>query len=95
MKSDDVKIEPENFEQEMTTIWSFKDRGDWATHNPSYRGNWSPYIPRNLLLRYSKEKDLVLDQFVGGGTTLVEAKLLNRNCIGIDINPNAIKSYKF
>ena len=94
MKSDDVKIEPENFEQEMTTIWSFKDRGDWATHNPSYRGNWSPYIPRNLLLRYSKEKDLVLDQFVGGGTTLVEAKLLNRNCIGIDINPNAIKICK-
>lgn len=75
----------------MTTIWSFKDRGDWATHNPNYRGNWSPYIPRNLLLRYSKEKDLVLDQFAGGGTTLVEAKLLNRNCIGIDINPDAIK----
>ena len=40
--------------------------------------NWSPYIPRNILLRYSKEGDLVLDQFAGGGTTLVEAKLLNR-----------------
>ena len=52
LKSDDVKIEPENFEQEMTTIWSFKDRGDLATHNPSYRGNWSPYIPRKILLRY-------------------------------------------
>ena len=87
-----IKLGPDNFEQEMTTIWSFKDRGDWATHNPSYRGNWSPYIPRNLLLRYSKEKDLVLDQFAGGGTTLVEAKLLNRNCIGIDINPDAIKA---
>ena len=91
MKDKIVKISPDIFEQEMTTIWSFKDRGDWATHNPNYRGNWSPYIPRNLLLRYSKEKDLVLDQFVGSGTTLVEAKLLNRNCIGIDINPDAIK----
>ena len=86
-----IKLQPNNFEQEMTTVWSFKERGDWATHNPSYRGNWSPYIPRNLMLRYSKEKDMVLDQFAGGGTTLVEAKLLNRNCIGIDINPKAIK----
>lgn len=92
--SDKIKIEPENFEQEMTSVWSFKERGDWATHNPNYRGNWSPYIPRNLILRYSKEKDLVLDQFAGGGTTLVEAKLLNRNCIGIDINPEAIKLCK-
>lgn len=89
-----IKLEPEKFEQEMTSVWSFKERGDWATHNPNYRGNWSPYIPRNLLLRYSKEKDLVLDQFAGGGTTLVEAKLLNRNCIGIDINPEAIKLCK-
>lgn len=89
-----IKFGPENFEQEMTSVWSFKDRGDWATHNPNYRGNWSPYIPRNLILRYSKEKDLILDQFAGSGTTLVEAKLLNRNCIGIDINPEAIKLCK-
>ena len=94
MKNKKVKIEPNNFELEMTSVWSFKERGDWATHNPNYRGNWSPYIPRNLLLRYSKEKDLVLDQFAGGGTTLVEAKILNRNCIGIDINSDAIKICK-
>ena len=34
--------------------------------------------------------DLVLDQFVGGGTTLVEAKLLNRNIIGVDVNEVAL-----
>jgi DNA modification methylase len=72
-------------------IWSFPERGSWATHDAKYRGNWSPYIPRNLLLRYSAESDLVLDQFAGGGTTLVEAKLLNRNIIGVDINPLALK----
>ena len=94
MKNSNAKMCPDNFEQEMTSVWSFKERGDWATHNPNYRGNWSPYIPRNLILRYSKEKDLILDQFAGGGTTLVEAKLLNRNCIGIDINPEAIKLCK-
>lgn len=35
-----------------------------------------------------------MDQFCGGGTILVEAKLLNRNAIGIDINGNAIELSK-
>ncbi|HHT87117.1 MAG TPA: methyltransferase domain-containing protein [Clostridiales bacterium] len=85
------KWEPENFELEMNTVWSFPERGNWATHDAKYRGNWSPYIPRNIILRYSAPGDFVLDQFVGGGTTLVEAKLLGRNCLGVDINPMALE----
>ena len=85
-----IKWEPDDFELEMTTHWSFPKRGDWATHDAKWRGNWSPYIPRNILLRYSEERDLVLDQFAGGGTTLVEAKLLNRNIIGVDVNDVAL-----
>ncbi len=88
------KWEPDDFELEMTTVWSFPDRGNWATHDAKWRGNWSPYIPRNILLRYSKEGDLVLDQFAGGGTTLVEAKLLNRNIIGVDVNDVALERCK-
>ncbi len=80
----------EHFELERTTYWSFPKRGNWATHDAKWRGNWSPYIPRNVLLRYSKKGDLVLDQFAGGGTTLVEAKLLGRNCIGVDVNEDAL-----
>lgn len=83
-------LEPINFIPEETTIWSFPNRGNWATHSGEYRGNWSPYIPRNLIIRYSRPGDWILDQFVGSGTTLIEAKLLNRNAIGIDINPSAI-----
>lgn len=86
-----TKWEPDDFELEMTTVWSFPNRGDWATHDAKWRGNWSPYIPRNIMLRYSKENDLVLDQFAGGGTTLVEAKLLNRNIIGVDVNDIALE----
>lgn len=86
-----IKWQPDNFELEMNTVWSFPDRGNWATHDAKYRGNWSPYIPRNLLLRYSQQGDLVLDQFIGGGTTLVEAKLLGRNVIGVDVNAEALK----
>ena len=85
-----TKWEPDDFELEMTTHWSFPKRGDWATHDAKWRGNWSPYIPRNIILRYSKEGDLVLDQFAGGGTTLVEAKLLNRDIIGVDVNDAAL-----
>lgn len=83
-------LQPENFELETNTVWAFPDRGKWATHDAKYRGNWSPYIPRNVILRYSKEGDTVLDQFVGGGTTAVEAKLTHRNFIGFDINPEAV-----
>lgn len=81
---------PRKFREETTTVWSFKQRGDWATHDGRYRGNWSPYIPRNMILKYSKPGDIVLDFFVGGGTTAVEAKLLGRKCIARDINPAAI-----
>ena len=89
-----TKWEPDNFELEMTTHWTFPQRGDWATHDAGWRGNWSPYIPRNVILRYSKEGDLSLDQFAGGGTTLVEAKLLNRDIIGVDINDTALARCK-
>jgi hypothetical protein len=82
--------EPSNFGEETTTVWSFKERGNWATHDGHYRGNWSPYIPRNVILKYSRPGDVVLDYFVGGGTTAVEAKLLGRRCIARDINPDAV-----
>jgi len=85
-----MQLQPNNFNLEQTTIWSFPKRGNWATHSGKYRGNWSPYIPRNLMLRYSKPNDWVLDQFLGSGTTLIEAKLLGRNAIGTDINDKSI-----
>ncbi|WP_456418893.1 TRM11 family SAM-dependent methyltransferase, partial [Methanocaldococcus infernus] len=86
------KFQPDNFELEPTNVWSFPKRGDWATHylNSKYRGNWAPQVARNLILRYSKEGETVLDPFVGSGTTLIEAKLLFRNAIGVDINRDAV-----
>lgn len=80
----------ENFKPETTTIWDFPIRGNWSTHKPDYRGNFAPQIPRNVIINYSKEGDLILDPMVGSGTTLIEAKLLNRNAIGFDINENAV-----
>jgi len=73
-----------------TTVWSFPTRGSWATHRGDYRGNWAPQIPRALILMYTNPGDIVLDPMIGSGTTCIEAKLLGRNCIGVDINYNAV-----
>jgi len=81
---------PADYTPETTTVWSFPERGDWATHAGNYRGNWSPYIPRNLILKYTKPGELVVDQMVGSGTTVVECKLLGRNAIGVDVNHDAL-----
>ena len=83
-----------SFNEESTTIWSFKDRGDWATHKGDYPGNCSPYVVKNLLIKYSNKNDIVLDQFVGSGTTMIESLLLNRKTIGIDINDKALNITK-
>lgn len=90
-----VKIwQPKDFKKEETTVWSFPKRGNWAVHTNEYRGNWSPNVPRNIILQYSKKGDLLLDPFVGGGTTLIECWLLGRNGLGVDISPHAINLTK-
>ena len=83
-----------DFELECTTVWSFPQRGKWAGNSGSYRGNWAPQIPRNVILRYSKEGDTVLDPMVGSGTTLIECALTNRKGIGYDINPKVVSLAK-
>ena len=88
--ADIEKMQPEEFAQEKTTVWDFPVRGAWATHKPDYRGNFAPQIPRNVILNYTNEGDFVLDPMIGSGTTLIEARLLNRNAVGYDVNQNAV-----
>ena len=49
------------------------------------------FIIQELLKLLSKEDNLVLDPFVGSGTTAVVAKKLKRNFIGIEIFPGYCK----
>lgn len=85
-----AKLHPDSFQLECTSVWQFPQRGNWATHTPDWRGNWSPEVVRNLILRYSIEGDTLLDPMIGGGTTAIEAKILNRNITCIDVNPKAV-----
>jgi len=83
---------PMNFVREKTTVWDFPQRGNWAVHSGEYRGNWPPQIPRNLISKYTKKGDLVIDAFAGGGTTLIEAWLMGRKSVGLDISKLAIQT---
>ena len=78
--------EPSEFKVEATTVWDFPRRGNWAVHTGDYRGNWPPQLVRNLILKYTEPGEIILDPFMGGGTTLIEAWLLKRHSIGIDIS---------
>jgi DNA modification methylase len=52
-----------------------------------HHGEFIPQIPRQAILRFTRPYDLVVDPFVGYGTTLVECQRLGRNGIGVELEP--------
>ena len=56
----------------------------------TYPAMFIPQVARKLIQVFSSEGETVCDIFCGSGTTLVESSLLNRNSIGIELNPLAV-----
>ena len=73
------------------SLWILDKRDNSGAHLGWYWGNFVPQIPRQLMLRYTKKGDWVLDPFVGSGTTLIECRKLGRNGIGIELQKDVIE----
>ncbi len=74
--------------------WDFrKDFTKYSNHGfHTYPAMMIPQVARRLIQMYGKDKEVLLDPFMGSGTALLEAKLHKnfKKAYGIDINPLAL-----
>lgn len=76
-------------EQQSALIDAARNQGHVSglTHNHyRYPARFSPQLVGEIIETFSDEGDLILDPFMGGGTTLVEAVSRQRNVVGSDIS---------
>jgi SAM-dependent methyltransferase len=72
------------------SIWIMKSRKRDEFHDASYWGNFVPQIPEQLITRFSKAGEVILDPFMGMGTTIAEARRLGRSVIGVELSGEII-----
>jgi DNA modification methylase len=74
---------------QTTTLWYHPSQqyGDEVMGDPRFEGRTPAYVIWNLVQRYTRAGDLVVDPFAGGGTTLDVARSLERAARGFDLAP--------
>jgi adenine-specific DNA-methyltransferase len=74
---------------QTTTLWYYPSQqySDAPMGDPRFEGRTPAWVIWNLLERYTREEDLVVDPFAGGGTTLDVARDLKRKALGYDVAP--------
>jgi hypothetical protein len=75
---------------QTTTLWYHPTQqyGEEVMGDPRYPGRTPAYVIWNLLERYTRPGDLVVDPFCGGGTTLDVARSMGREARGFDTAPH-------
>ena len=68
------------------TIWDYANGGDKIALKRSHPATFPDKIPYDFIQTFTSKNDWVLDPMMGSGSTLVTAKLLRRNFVGIDIS---------
>lgn len=73
-----------------TTLWEYPSQhyGDGMQGDSEYAGATPSFIIWNLLMRYTRKRDLVIDPMSGSGTTIDVARDLGRRALGYDIAPS-------
>lgn len=73
------------------SLWLIEARDRSGGHQLDYHGNFVPQIATQTYLRYTKEHDIVLDLFLGSGTSAVEAVRLKRRLVGVELKPDLVQ----
>jgi hypothetical protein len=73
------------------SLWIIPSRDSSGGHQLDYHGNFVPQIATQTYLRYTKENDIVLDLFLGSGTSAIEAERLNRRLIGVELQHRLVE----
>lgn len=73
----------------MKDIWEFKDVGKrnnicYTSESIRHPAKMELNMCREIIKKYSKKGDLILDPMAGIGTTIIEGMILGRNAIGIE-----------
>jgi hypothetical protein len=77
--------------EELTEAACCTDRVEGLTHGYyRYPARFSPEFARTAVRLFSKPGQLVMDPYMGGGTTVVEAMSLGRPVVGNDLNSLAV-----
>jgi len=83
-------IPNENLERIKRTVWSINTANSTESHFATYPEELI-HIP---IVSCTRKNDLVLDPFLGSGTTAIKAQKLERNYVGIELNKDYVRIAK-